>query len=121
MPVPSFTRDVAAATKASHTSGSMMGSVGSRGAGATRGLGSTTCSPAQSDSYPSSSAKRTRCSPASGSALAWVFSPKIPIRMPSTVRGAGRRAGPPIDPGRDLRCLGRPKRGAPCGYVEPGT
>ena len=50
IPVPSRTRLVAAATKASQTSGSRMASVGSIGAGATRGLGSTTCSPAHSES-----------------------------------------------------------------------
>ncbi len=56
MPVPSSTRSVWAARNARATSGSRIGSVGSIGDGATRGSGSTTCSPAQSESNPTDSA-----------------------------------------------------------------
>jgi hypothetical protein len=50
MPVASRTLEVCAAKNVSATSGSRMGCSGSSGDGATRGLGSTTWSPTQSES-----------------------------------------------------------------------
>ncbi len=64
MPVPRRMRVVCAARKASVTTGSMMRSSGSIGDGGTRGSGSTTCSPPQSESKPAASAARaTRAAP----------------------------------------------------------
>ena len=84
-----------------------MGSSGSIGEGSTRGLGTTTCSPAHSESYPSSSASAAIRAAARGSAQACELIPKRPtvgiaahdVTRPHT----RRRSGPRIVRGGRLR------------------
>ena len=82
-----------------------MGSSGSIGEGSTRGLGTTTCSPAHKESYPSSSASAAIRAASRGSAQACEFTPKSPTvgiethdvtrLAPARPRGRPRLSGRP--------------------------